>query len=116
MQSAHPLVLGPKNSQYLAHGSFATEPLPLIGRGVLLAADGLYFVILHGQCRLIQKIVCLANQRVSLKDYRRSWYFHLDILDSLTAWLAGVQLKLYPFQLVSDFGAEFILEPKMAFL
>ena len=63
MQCAHPLVLGPKNSRYLVHGSFATEPLLLIGRGVLLVAEGLYFVILHGQWRLIQKIVSLANQQ-----------------------------------------------------
>ena len=29
----------------------------------------------------------------TVKMYRGSWYFHSNILDSLTAWLAGVQLN-----------------------
>ena len=38
--------------------------------------------------------------------YLRSWYFHSNILDSLTAWLAGVQLNpvflFPPSQAVSE--------------
>ena len=39
-------------------------------------------------------------------NYRRSWYFHSNILDSLMAWLAGVQLNpvflFPPSQAVSE--------------
>ena len=38
--------------------------------------------------------VTLANgDIVVLSSYRRSWYFHSNILDSLAAWLAGIQLN-----------------------
>ena len=41
-----------------------------------------------------QPIVCLSTSffdALISQIYRRSWYFHSNILDSLTAWLAGVQ-------------------------
>ena len=31
-------------------------------------------------------------------------------------WVVYLNTDLYPFHLVSDFGTEFILEPKMAFV
>ena len=33
--------------------------------------------------------IWVQRQRVNLKIYRRSWYFHSKIVDSLTAWLGG---------------------------
>ena len=35
---------------------------------------------------------------------------------SVTFWVKIYGHELYPFHLVSDFGTEFILEPKMAFV
>ena len=41
----------------------------------------------HDECLLQNFDVSAASY------YRRSWYFHSNILDSLMAWLAGVQLN-----------------------
>ena len=50
-------------------------------------------------------VVC-GNLEPDRQKYRRSWYFHSNILDSLMAWLAGVQLNpvflFPPSQAVSE--------------